>query len=219
MEEICAAEGGIPADALQRLLDKQRSTRLLIGDALVQGGHLSAERVEESHRAFCAQESQERQTLEADFDKLGEATIVRTCTELTLRHVARVAGVPVKLSDVGAATGALEEGRTRFSQTIVGNKRLCVALDLPHGLLVRVARGMLGSSAPVESEAALDAACELVNVIGGNACTHLEVMGHRLRPEPPVFLREAASNRPSSLWARARAIAGDDPFELNLSVD
>jgi len=220
IEEICTSEGGLTADALQRLLDKQRSNRMLIGDALVQGGHLSADQVEASHRTFRDQEERERQTLEADFDHLEETSIVRTCTELTLRHVSRVGGVPVKLSEVGVAAGELEEGSIRFALNVVGSTRLCIALDLGHDLLMRVAQGMLGSPKPVDLEAALDAACELVNVVGGNACTHLEIMGHRLRPEPPTWSRVAApAGGPSTTWVRARAMAGDDPFELNLAVD
>ncbi len=219
LAEICTTEGGLSATEVQRLVDLQTRTRLLIGDALVAGGHLTAEQVEENHRAFRAREEKEEQTLEADFEHLEETAIIRTCTELTLSHVSRVAGMPVKLSEVGPGEGGLVEDRIRLAQGIIGDRRMIIAVDLPEGLVMKVARGMLGAEAPVAPEAALDAACELVNIIGGNACTRLEAIGHRLRPEPPYWLRKAAPKRSAAVSVCAKAMAGNDDFELNLFLE
>ena len=144
---------------------------------------------------------------------------MRACTDLTLRHVSRMASKPVKLRGVGAGMGELVDGRVRFAQEIFGDRRVCIAVDLPNALLMQVSQGMLGAATPVTPDAALDAACELVNIIGGNACTRLETMGHRLRPEPPCWLRRAAPMRPSMIAVCARAMAGDDHFELNLFLE
>lgn len=218
LEDICINEGGLPADTVNELIAYQKANRLLIGDALIAGGHLTSKQVETSLVSFLKQETREKQTLEADFDHLPETEIVRVCTELTLRHVSRVADVPVKLSDIAEGTGGLARGHVRFGQAIVGDKRLCITIDLQEGLLARVAAGMLGSTTSVGPGEADDAASELVNIIGGNACTHLEVLGFKLRPEPPFSARDETPAGAYRTAIRARAMAGDDQFELNLFV-
>ena len=164
-------------------------------------------------------EAVEHRTRESDFDHLEESTIVRICAELTLHHVERITGLGVTLQGIDVSDGVLKQGYRRFGQKIVGDRKICVAVDLGDPLVAIAAKGMIGRDVDPSDEAALDAGCELINLIGGNACTSLERQGFRLRPEPPFFCgtMDRDSGRRSSI--RGTALAGDQSFEINIFID
>ena len=97
-----------------------------------------------------------------------------------------------------------------------GDRELCCALDLPSQVATVVAQGFIGIPVEDDSEVAIDAVCECVNIIGGHACTELEASGFRLRPEPPFSTEgdEPAGELRSSI--RARVMAGE--FEVDVRV-
>lgn len=216
-EDLCISEGRLSRADVERLARKQSAQWLRIGSALVKGGHLSDEVLAAHLDTFNAIETAEQKTLESDFDHLKESTIVRACTELALRHVARISGAPVKLQRIDPSDGTLKPASRRFAQQIVGDRDFCITVDLGDPLFSAAAQGMLGVQVDPDSDAARDAGCELINLIGGNACTRLEADGYRLRPEPPYFedSRPEHEKRPS---IRAVALAGDDRFELNIFI-
>ena len=68
---------------------------------------------------------------------------------------------------------------------------------------------MVGIPLESGSEAAIDAVCELVNIIGGNACTQLESFGFKLRPEPPFSTVENGPVDGSRPCYHAEILAGE----------
>ena len=219
LEELCQSEGRLSREQLDGLLSAQRSAWLRIGSALVEGGHLTRDQVEQHLEAFQAREESERQTLEESFAHLPDTDLARACTELTLRHVARATATPVKLSVVEQGDFGLPDGWYRFAQRILGDRRFHVALDFPPELVGAVASGMLGTALEASSEAARDAVCELVNLIGGNACTRLEGLGLRLRPEPPFSAGPDGPCSPSGPSVRVAAIAGESDLAMHLFLE
>ena len=216
IEVICAAEGGLTIGQMERLRKIQRAGWLRIGTALVEGGHLKRDQVEALLETYRAREAAERRTLEEDFDHLEDPVIARACTELTLSHLQRVIDTPVRLRSIEKSDGSLHESWRRFAQDIVGDHAFCIAIDLPMELVGIMASNLLGIDVPAASDAALDAGCEFVNLIGGNACTRLEVAGFRLRPEPPFSSGGDVPPQPTGTSVRAAALAGDEECELNL---
>lgn len=213
-KDLCLSEGRLSRAQVDRLAEIQSAEWLRIGAALVEGGHFSDSDLLAHLAAFSGIDAAGQKTLDGDFDHLEESTIVRACTELALRHVARVTGAPVKLQRIDSSDGTLKKGYRRFSQNIVGDRSFCVSVDFGDSLFSDAAEGMLGIPVDPSSDVAHDAGCELINLIGGNACTRLEPEGYTLRPEPP-FSSEAVNPRPS---IRAIVLAGEDKFELNVYI-
>lgn len=217
-EDLCLSEGRLSRSDVEKLAQKQSAQWLRIGAALVKGGHLTDEALAAHLDAFNAIETAEQKTLESDFDHLEESTIVRACTELALRHVARISGAPVKLQRIDPSNGTLKPGYRRFAQHIVGDRDFCVTVDLGDPLFSTAAQGMLGIQVDPDSDAARDAGCELINLIGGNACTRLEPEGYSLRPQPP-YSEDSSTDHLNRSSIRAVALAGEDSFEFNIFIN
>ena len=218
-EGLCISEGRLTRTDVERLSRIQSAEWLRIGAALVKGGYLSDAALTTHLENFNAIESAQQRTLEGEFNHLEESIIVRACTELTLRHVARIAGVPVKLQRIDPSNGTLKQGFRRFAQNIVGDRKFCITVDLGGALFSIAAEGMLGVEVDPAGEAARDAGCELINLIGGNTCTELEPQGFHLRPEPPFSSDISGPDHKGRPSIRGTALAGDDHFELNIFID
>ncbi len=218
-EDLCISEGHLSRTDVEKLSRIQSADWLRIGAALVKGGYLSDAALTTHLENFNAIESAQQRTLESEFDHLEESTIVRACTELTLRHVARITDTPVKLQRIDPSNGTLRQGFRRFAQNIVGDREFCITVDLGDPLFSTAARGMLGIEVDPAGEAARDAGCELINLIGGNACTQLEPQGYTLRPEPPFSSDISDPDHEEKPSIRGTALAGDDHFELNVFID
>jgi len=216
LEELCLEYGQIDRDKLEELLRIQRSDWVRIGAALIDGGHLTRDQVEEHLAAFDELQQQTNQQLEADFRACKDPETVKTVIELAVFHLQRFTNGPVKLQTLTTDGGGLSSGRRRYAQKLVGDRELCCALDLPSQVATVVAQGFIGIAVEDDSEVAIDAVCECVNIIGGHACTELEASGFRLRPEPPFSTRgdEPAGELGSSICARV--MAGE--FEVDVRV-
>lgn len=216
LEELCLEYGQIDREKLEELLRIQRSDWVKIGAALIDSGHLTHDQVEEHLTAFDELQREANQQLEADFRACKDPETVKTVIELAVFHLQRFTNGPVKLQTLTEDGGRLSGGRRRYAQKLVGDRELCCALDLPSQVATVVAQGFIGIPVEDDSEVAIDAVCECVNIIGGHACTELEASGFRLRPEPPFSTEgdEPAGDLGSSI--RARVMAGE--FEVDVRV-
>ncbi len=207
-------EAGLESSEIDRLVETRGRERLRIGEALVEGGYLSEADLEAHLVRFNEREERRRTTLDEDFNHLEDAGVVRICTELALRHLSRVTGFPVKLGSIEADDARVSQGYRRFAQNIGGDRSFQIAIDLGPELTVAVGRGMLGIEVVPTSGDAVDAGCELINLIGGNACTGLEPEGYRLRPEPPFSTTDSPPARHAGTVTRAAAVAHEEEFNI-----
>ena len=218
LEELCLEYGQIDREKLDELRRNQQSDWVRIGVALVASGHLTRDQVVEHLAAFHEVQHEANQQLEADFRACNDPETVRTVVELAVFHLKRFTNGPVKLQNLTEDRGVLSSGRRRYAQKLLGDRELCIALDLPLQVATVAARGFIGIPVEDDSEVAIDAVCECVNIIGGHACTRLEASGFRLRPEPPFSTEgdEPAGELRSSI--RARVMAGDHEVDVRVFV-
>ena len=216
LEELCLEYGQIEREKLDELLETQKSDWVKIGSALIASGHLTEEEVEEHLAIFYEEQREASQRLEADFRACDDPETVKAIVELAVFHLKRFTNGPVKLKNLSKDGGELSSGLRRYAQKLVGDRELCCALDLPSQVATVLAEGLIGISVEDDSEVAIDAVCECVNIIGGHACTRLETSGFRLRPEPPFATlgNEPVGDMQPSVCARV--VAGD--FEVDVRV-
>ena len=216
LEELCLQSGLLDRVQLDELLRIQRSDWVRIGSALVAGGHLTREGVVEYLAEFHDSQREVDQELEANFKACRDPETVKTVVELAVFHLGRLSDRPVKLRTFGEDTGALVDGRRRYAQKLVGDREFFVALDLDPAMAATVAEGLIGIPLEAGSEAAIDAVCECVNIIGGNACTRLEALGLKLRPEPPFSTEGDEPADGSGSIVRAEVIAGEAEMDVRV---
>jgi hypothetical protein len=214
IDGLCRSRG-LSEEAVDRLLAIQQRERRLIGDCLVEGGHLSRAQVDSLLATFRTQEQVEQQRIASSVGASPRAATIRACLDLSVFHLQRIASSPVKVQDVDGSDGRLAAGNRRYAQRIVGGEVFTLAIDLSDPLARVVAEGFLGVPVEVSSEAAHDAVCEFVNVVGGNVCTQLERPGHRLVPEPP-YASASAGVTAAAGSAKATVVCDETPFEIQV---
>lgn len=214
MEEILADVGSLDAGQVQRLQSRQRSSWLRIGAALVEGGHLNEDELATALDAYRALASATDLEVRDALRGVPNAEAVGACVELTMFHIERVSGRPNKLVSVSSERRDPGDGRARFSQRIVGDGDFTIAVDLPPGVASAVATGMLGFVVEAGSEVEADAVCEVINLIGGNACTRIEQLGHILRPEPPIWSGSGTLVAPEGDAVRATVASAESEYDI-----
>lgn len=216
IEDILISTAGLDTEQVERLQHKQRSSWLRIGAALAEGGHLTEEAIAANLEEYRSLESATDQQIREAMRHLENAEAVSVCMELTVFHFSRVTGRPAKLESVSVEPDGLKEDLQRFSQRIYGDGDYTIALDLPPVLIAAVARGMLGFEIESGTETEADAVCEVVNLIGGNACTRIEQIGNLLRPEPPIWSGSGTIVSPSDPVVRATVVSADMDFDIRV---
>ena len=216
IEDILASSGGLDADQIRRLQSKQRSSWLRIGAALVEGGYMSDEAIAANLEDYRSLESAADEEIREAMRHLPNADAVGACVELTMFHFGRVSGRPTKLGSITREPDQPAAGRQRFSPRIVGDGDYTIALDLPPVLIAAVARGMLGFDVDPGTETEADAVCEVINLIGGNACTRIEQFGQVLRPEPPLWSGGGGVVSSSIDSVRATVSSAESGFDIRV---
>lgn len=219
VEELLMAIGGLTPDQVERLQVMQRSDWVRIGAALVEGGHLTEPEVETHFAAYRARERSLEDEVRAGFERVPSVSVVEASVRLGMHHVGRLVGVATKIASVGVLPQLPPPGeRRRSSQQIVGDTRFMITLDLPPGLATIASRQLVGSDLTPGSDDEDDALREVVNLVGGHACTQLESTGLRLRPEPPVSGHDEHVQNVVQRTVHTEVAAGDDMFGILVSM-
>ncbi|MCP4900660.1 MAG: chemotaxis protein CheX, partial [bacterium] len=216
LEQICVDDGYLTPDQLESLKCMQREGWIRIGDALVRGGHLTREMVEEELAIFASEVARVEEHLQQELEEFDDTQILKTFFNLSAHHFARITGRTVKLSSVESSEATLAAGYRRFAQRFNGTRTMTLAIDLPETLTSTLAGGMLGTEDVRDIEAAHDAVCEFVNVVGGNACTRLESLGLGLRPEPPFTSGGSVPVAPDGESIHAVAVSEESEFDFHV---
>ena len=216
LEDLCLESGLLGREQVDELLRIQKSDWIRIGSVLVAGGHLTREEVVEQLAEFHDSQRDADQELEADFQACRDPETVKTVVELAAFHLGRLSDRPIKLQSLGEDSGALADGRRRYAQKLTGDRELYFVLDLPPAIAAAVAEGLVGIPLDEDSESAIDAVCECVNIIGGNACTRLEASGIILMPEPPFSTRADEPAIGACSAVRARVLAGEAEIDIRM---
>jgi len=216
LEDLCLESGHLDRAQIDELSRIQRSDWMRIGAALVAGGHLTRDEVEEQLAVFQMMQHQADQELEANFSACRQPETVKTVVTLAVFHLGRVTDQPIKLRSLNDGACDLAVGRRRYVQRLVGDRELHVVLDLPLDMDSVVAQGLVGIPLESGSEAAIDAVCEFLNIIGGNSCTRLEASGFRLRPEPPFLTVGDGPTDGSGPCVRAEISAGETNIDVRV---
>lgn len=216
IEDILIATGGLDTEQVERLQHKQRSSWLRIGAALAEGGHLTEEAIASNLEDYRSLEGATDQKIHEAMRHLPNAGPVSVCVELTVFHFSRVAGRPAKLKSVSVESDDFDNNLQRFSQRIHGDGDFTIAVDLPPVLIAAVAQGMLGFDVGSGTETEADAVCEVVNLIGGNACTRIEQFGNLLRPEPPIWSGTGTIVSPFDQVVRVSVVSEDVDFDIRI---
>ena len=216
IEDICINSGALDKNRFRELIAIHNQEHKRIGDLLVDGHHLTREDVDRHATEFQTQERLDLQRIEANLDHFPESRAISTTIDLVMFHFQRMANCAVKLKSVKSAHGEIKDKRRRYAQRIIGDIVFTFAVDLNDPLAHRLAEGFLGITVEPGGDVARDASCEFVNVVGGNACTHLEKPGCTLRPEPPFSSGIDTPPKPDGASICADLISEDAPFEIHL---
>jgi hypothetical protein len=218
LEDLCEEIGRLDREKIDQLLEKQRADRVMIGAALIESGHLSADHLEEHLSAFHEVQRAAEKRLEADFRACSHPAIVKTVVELAVFHLKRFTEGPVKLLSLSEDGGELEQEHRRYVQKLKGDHEIHVVLDLPPEIETLIGRGLLGIPVEEGSEVAIDAVCECVNIVGGHVCTELESDAIKLRPEPPFASDTVTLPGGERASVRAALLAGDSEADIRVFV-
>lgn len=189
--EAALAKQLLTKPQIVELLGQQVTGWKLLGETLVDRGHLTREALAELTEAFSRDQERTRSQIETALASLPFPGVLRALHDVTTDLFQRMLGLPVRTTamSVSPAATARCDVRLLAAQQIVGDRPLSYALALPEPLTLFVASHLLGEEQRVESEAVLDAVCEFVNMVVGHGCIRLEQEGLRASPKPPRVFR------------------------------
>lgn len=216
IDELCREIGKLDQQQIDRLKEIQDSDWVRIGAALVDGGHLTQSEMEAHLKGFLEHDRSADHQLEMDYRSCPDPETVKTCIELSAFHLGRIVDRPVKLQSLDFHDGSLRSGWQRYGQKLAGDRDLFVVIDVGDKLAAEIATRFLGIEVEQGSETATDAVCEFVNVIGGNACTRLEMFGYTLRPDPPFSFDGVEPSVMSGESVRATVLVGDAAVDVQV---
>ena len=186
--ELAREMGFLNSIELEELLQSQIETRINIGDALVQLGHLTRDRLAELEDLF---KQDQAQTSRADVALpvgLSKSRLASCVVDMLPRHTMRMARLEVRVDAAQALRAGDPEVNLVASLSIVGSPGLEIHLLTELSFARKLAAGIAGlPESSVSADLCLDGLGEFLNVLAGNAVSSLETEGVEHRVEAPRY--------------------------------
>jgi CheY-specific phosphatase CheX len=173
-EDVKTGEAGIRLGFLteaqvDQVLRAQKNSHVMIGGALVKTGALTEAQLSEQLEAF--KKDQTAYQICSGLPRQKDSTgLAAPAVDLALKLLVRLANLQVKLLDVRYAVPQAAGGTTYTARVpFAGSHRGEIALRASARVCAQIASAMLGEPVPPDAKALiLDAACEFLNIVGGN---------------------------------------------------
>ncbi len=178
----------LTSQQLLEVLQRQRSRRIPIGQALIHLGHVASDRLGLLLDAYKADQARFDVSELALPDGLVNRRVTRHVLELLPRFMLRVARIQAKVGEIHVFAEAPDFAEVRVSVLMRGAGSLEVALvsDSPFAeALATQASGLLPGD--LDPEMVADGVGEFLNVVCGNAASGLAKEGHRVEISPPDY--------------------------------
>ncbi|MGE0711365.1 MAG: hypothetical protein AB7N76_30430 [Planctomycetota bacterium] len=188
--EIAVKRGFLSRYQLDELLREQKEARILIGDALVRHGAVTADTLAVAAEQYRIVQERAEAQVEKDLHALPDHLLVSPAVQLTTRLLLRMCGLVSKVAAVSQDTRLAPFDYVTW-QEVAGDLPFTYAFHLSGVDLLDLAEALLftlGDDAElpdVVDEVVLDVGKEYVNILVGHLCTWLDREGYSCRPLPP----------------------------------
>jgi len=187
--------GLLTTEQLHELIELQKSHRIFLGEALIEKGFLTREEVEAELAQFRADQQASQMMIRGALIRLKDAEMVADVLDTVLKMFKRVLHENVLIEDCREGTESWMARDWTISQRFTGDLEATFSLNVPQGLLLRMASLMLEEDLKTVDELVQDAGQEFVNIICGNIAAKLSVRNRNAGLLPPV-IQPAASLKP-----------------------
>ncbi|MBW2293391.1 MAG: hypothetical protein JRG94_13925 [Deltaproteobacteria bacterium] len=211
--ELARAMGILNSIELEELLQSQLETRINVGEALLQLGHLTPDRLAELEDLFKRDQEQTPRGEVVLPDALSRNRLAACLVDMLPRHTMRMARLEARVCDAGSLRASDPEVNLVASLVMVGSPGVQVHLLSELCFARKLAAGIAGfPESSVTVDLSLDGLGEFLNVLAGNAMSRLEAEGVEYRLEAPRYGQspqagwwfEIASN-----WGRAALVLNE----------
>ncbi len=184
--ELAVEAGFLTPAQVEELLALQRNDYVLLGEALLELGHIDRETLDAQLEAFEA--DQARYLVDEVIFPPGvrDASLLALPVDLTAKILLRVVGVTTKIGEGEREVRPPVDRLVSVSVTFSGALRATYTLSVSRDIAGAVFTRMTGLDAAGEDEAEIvDAVKELCNVVCGNAAAKMAKLGRPVDIGPP----------------------------------
>lgn len=185
--EIAIDFGYITKEQLDELLKVQAKRKLYLGEALVKKGFLSEEELDKELKQYWDEQERDELKIDAFIKEMKNSHIVEAFIDLIIKMHLRLAREIVKISNYHMEKDKITLYDYTITQRIEGDIDTKFIVNFPNNLLLKIASELMRKEQKEVNELVIDACCEFVNIVTGNACSKLSTEGIRLRSAPPLI--------------------------------
>ncbi|MHC5039305.1 MAG: chemotaxis protein CheX [Planctomycetota bacterium] len=202
--ELAVEEGLLTNAQVEELLANQKQDRLFLGEALVKKEFLTFEELAAELEAFRKDQESTPGTITELYAGIPNATVFETFADMATKMFLRIADETVKAAPCHQDAKAAALHDFSIHQSFQGGFQGTLCLSLSKDVLLRIAGKMLGEEVREADEEAQDGGGEFVNILSGNVCAKLSLMGKPSEILPPIV----HDNRGGSPFDLAKASEG-----------
>jgi len=187
--ELAEEQGLLTSEQTEELLELQRSSRILLGEALVHCMLITRHHMEEELALFKKLQEEDANKFDGFFADQPNAEVLRIFCQTMTTLLQRVAHLSVKIGKTSADPRRLEQRDYTARQDFTGGFNGTIGLALPTTMALQIGNKMLESACTTMSEDVLDGVAEFLNVVNGNVCAKFSGLGKTVDMQPPKIYR------------------------------